>query len=56
LTTYIVSLTSPAASLANVPFPIEGKSREDFIMAQHQPVVLDAFGIHHAELKIEKWS
>jgi hypothetical protein len=22
------------------------------MMAQHQPVVLDAFGLHHAELKI----
>jgi len=36
----------------DIPFAIEGKAREDFVMAEGEPVRLDAFRAYQAEPEI----
>ena len=38
--------------LGHVPFAVERETREDLVMAEHRPGVLDAFGLHGAEPEI----
>jgi len=38
--------------LANLPFTVEGKAREYFVMAEREPGMVDALGPHQTEPEV----